>query len=705
MARGLILLSSPTSLSANTLLSSFSKNPSTSFKLSPFSHLLHLQKPSSVSSPCCFTVCSSSSPSSQQCSIDMAKYRQVFSRRMDMAGIKPHHRIALGVSGGPDSIALCVLTAGWKTAGANSVGTDSSGFIDGLLAIIVDHGLRAESKDEANIVRNRVSQMGIRCEIANCDWPSGKPKQGHLQKAARDMRYQVFHDVCAKHQIGVLFIAHHADDQAELFILRLSRNSGVLGLAGTPFTSQIFPMHTHSYCEVPANGGVLLVRPLLEFSKEDMYKICRGGTEEWVEDPTNQNQLFTRNRIRRELNHLSSSFKSELQRVISACRKTRAYVDHVCHSLIHQAVVIKDLGYAVIDLQILCPSKIEDIYLLKFLSLVLQFVSQRQRQIRGSALKLLMDYLRTIQCKNCITAAGCYLCPDPGSKGSRVLVCCSVDIALPLKMEFSETCSFRQHEYHVANELEKIIEDEKSNSNHLVLDASDVHFLDANPESVLDEAKRLNIISEPTFNSILVLQKQETNRFRSKVGAISDLASKHEVENATSSGNSLQPGQCCYFMDRFMLTWKLNDKMDRDVLSDLVDYGMDLSGEARNFCCTSCVVGRDQVLEVRHMIESDWLYLAELSRYSPLENSANGNTKMMEKTASYLHYASVSAKKALVLLKSIPVAARRSLPVLINQQGKLICIPSVNFKHCPCLMVHVEYKPKIPLGGGHSSFI
>lgn len=262
-----------------------------------------------------------------------------------MAGIKPHHRIALGVSGGPDSIALCVLTAGWKTAGANSVGTDSSGFIDGLLAIIVDHGLRAESKDEANIVRNRVSQMGIRCEIANCDWPSGKPKQGHLQKAARDMRYQVFHDVCAKHQIGVLFIAHHADDQAELFILRLSRNSGVLGLAGTPFTSQIFPMHTHSYCEVPANGGVLLVRPLLEFSKEDMYKICRGGTEEWVEDPTNQNQLFTRNRIRRELNHLSSSaFKSELQRVISACRKTRAYVDHVCHSLIHQAVVIKDVS-------------------------------------------------------------------------------------------------------------------------------------------------------------------------------------------------------------------------------------------------------------------------------------------------------------------------------------------------------------------------
>lgn len=68
--------------------------------------------------------------------------------------------LALGVSGGPDSMALCVLAANWKTEGL--YGFENSGkIIDGLLAIIVDHGLRSESKDEASLVRNRVSEMGI----------------------------------------------------------------------------------------------------------------------------------------------------------------------------------------------------------------------------------------------------------------------------------------------------------------------------------------------------------------------------------------------------------------------------------------------------------------------------------------------------------------------------------------------------------------
>ncbi|BAU02872.1 hypothetical protein VIGAN_11246700 [Vigna angularis var. angularis] len=679
MGRGLIP-SSPTTLTG--LFASITKTPPKSFNLSFGFKLVHHKYRHLLPLACCFSVSSSpSSPSSpSQCSVDISKYTEAFSRRMAMAGLKPHHRIALGVSGGPDSMALCVLTAEWKTAGANVVTTENGGLIDGLLAIIVDHGLRAESKEEANVVSQRVSKMGIRCEIASCDWPRGRPKQGHLQEAAREMRYKIFQEVCAQHQIGVLLIAHHADDQAELFILRLSRNSGVLGLAGMPFTSQIFPTHAHSD-EVQVNQGILLVRPLLEFSKEDMYKICQGGSEDWVEDPTNQSPLYARNRIRMVLNNLSSSkFKFELQAIISACRITRTYVDQIGYNLIREAVIIKDHGYAVIDLQILCSMKIEDICLMKFLSLVLQFVSQRQRQVRGSAMKLLMDYIRTFPCKNSITIAGCYLCPDPGSKGSRLLVCCcSDDCALPLKMEYFESLSYGQEVHCVANELEKIIEDDHSFANHFVPDSSD---------------------------------KQETAYFRSTTETISDSASKHGVETVAPFRKSLQPGQFYYFMNRFILRWSLKNKIDEDELSGLVDYEMDLSEEARSFCCTSCVVGHNEVLKVRQMIESDWLYLAELSKYPLSKNSiqydvksVNETKQIMYRTSPCLHYASVSAKQALHKLKSIPVAARRTLPVLITEQGQLQSIPSVNFKHCPFLMVHMEFRPKIPLGGGHTSFI
>lgn len=157
------------------------------------------------------------------------------------------------------------------------------------------------------------------------------------------MRYQIFHDICIQHQIGVLLIAHHADDQAELFILRLSRNSGVLGLAGMATLSQLF-----SICPSP-NGGasseILLVRPLLEFSKDDLYKICQGGNQPWVEDPTNRSPIFARNRIRMSLGNLSTpKFQSELQAVITACRRTRFYVDRTCHKFINQAVTVMPVG-------------------------------------------------------------------------------------------------------------------------------------------------------------------------------------------------------------------------------------------------------------------------------------------------------------------------------------------------------------------------
>lgn len=94
---------------------------------------------------------------------------------MAMAGLKPHHRIAIGVSGGPDSIALCVLAADWKISSLDAVAKGCNDFIDRLLAIVVDHGLRAESKDEAKVVQDRVSNMDVRLHNVN-GWMVGQSK-------------------------------------------------------------------------------------------------------------------------------------------------------------------------------------------------------------------------------------------------------------------------------------------------------------------------------------------------------------------------------------------------------------------------------------------------------------------------------------------------------------------------------------------------
>ncbi|KAH9800713.1 tRNA(Ile)-2-lysyl-cytidine synthase [Citrus sinensis] len=586
---------------------------------------------------------------------DMTKYREAFSRRMAMAGLKPHHRIALGVSGGPDSMALCVLTAGWKTGGFNQNG-EAGEFIDGLLAITVDHGLREESKEEANIVSHRVSDMGIRCEIVRCDWLDGRPKQGHLQEAARDMRYRLFQKVCIQHQIGVLLIAHHADDQAELFILRLSRNSGVLGLAGMAFSSQIFSSYAYSCHDDLKNHSILLVRPLLDFSKDDMYKICQGGNRDWVEDPTNRSPLFVRNRIRMSLGDLSScSFKSELQAVISACRRTRSYVEHVCSNLINEAVTVMDQGYAVIDLEILNPSKIEDIFLSKFLALVLQ---------------------------TSLTAAGCYLCPTPGSRGTKALVCSSIDGPLPSKLELFQIHSDGEQR-HCVTDVEQILEDAKSYSNHLIQDASDKLLLSMISDSVPTEAKRFNMLSESTYKNILLLQREEIKRFKLDSEVTSDSQLMHAVECVgTYPSIPLQPGQVCYFMNRFFVTWKLSKENGSRAFPREVHNDGGLGEDSWDEYCSSCLVGDEMVAELRHMIESDWLYLAKLSKglssgNLPLERVFidEKTGQKVEKTNLCADYGRLSAKRAILSLKSIPVAARRSLPVLVSSHGQLLSIP------------------------------
>ncbi|PKA63478.1 tRNA(Ile)-lysidine synthase, chloroplastic [Apostasia shenzhenica] len=594
-------------------------------------------------------------------------------------------------------MALCVLAAGWKSEGLSEK-DGSSGFIGGLLGIIVDHALRPESAEEARLVQQRVNKIGVRCEIACCNWPEGKPKIGHLQEAAREMRYQIFQEVCVEKQIGVLLVAHHADDQAELFVLRLSRNSGVFGLAGMAFVLEIFPAHSSHCWDGYSKQGIMLVRPMLEFSKDDMYKICQDSQQIWVEDPTNRNLLFTRNRIRMSLNALSSSsFCSEIKRIITACRSTRMFIESICCKMLNVSVSIKDEGYCIVDVEKLDPSNVDDLYLSKFLVMILQFVSQRQRPIRGRAVRLLLEYIRSIPCKTSLTAAGCYLCAAPQSRGAKVIICCSPEALLPSKKFFYYKDDEQRPSWLCL--MDQIMRDMISHSDDLAMDASSVPFLHAkSPDAVLREAMELKLISESTYTSIRSLQMEEHKNFSSTKEADRVFDSRYHAKVSSSLNIRLCAGQSCHFMCRFLVTWKPYNKK-YVISSDLNEFNLRSKGEF----CQLCVAP----IRIRCMVDADWLYLAKLfkSDEHQVKNSIPGmeDNEVME--LGCYSFMKSSAQAALQKLKSIPAPARRTLPVLVSSRDLPLCIPSIEFSSCQCLLVAAEFRPRVPLGGGYSSYL
>jgi tRNA(Ile)-lysidine synthase len=167
----------------------------------------------------------------------------------------PGARVVCAVSGGADSLALLVL--------AVAAGCD-------VTAVHVDHGLRPESPSEAEVVRRAATRFGaaFRSEPARVE--SGP----NLEARARQARYEVLPD-------GVL-TGHTADDQAETVLLNLLRGAGLDGLAGM------------------RSGGRVL-RPLLALRHRETVGLCERFGLEVLNDPSNADLTFRRNRIRHEL--------------------------------------------------------------------------------------------------------------------------------------------------------------------------------------------------------------------------------------------------------------------------------------------------------------------------------------------------------------------------------------------------------------------
>lgn len=181
--------------------------------------------------------------------------------------------IVLGVSGGPDSVALMLLAQEWARGCAER---------PPLYVATVDHGLRKDSASEAEMVARWAACLALPHEILV--WDGVKPKS-RIQERAREARYQLLFEYAARIGADHVMTAHHADDQAETILFRLLRGSGVSGLAGMASSSE--------------RSGLVLARPLLAHAKADLAAICQLRALPFIDDPSNHDLAYARTKMRR----------------------------------------------------------------------------------------------------------------------------------------------------------------------------------------------------------------------------------------------------------------------------------------------------------------------------------------------------------------------------------------------------------------------
>lgn len=187
----------------------------------------------------------------------------------------------VAVSGGLDSMVLLHVLheigreRGWRLAVAH-----------------LNHGLRgASSAADQRLVERTATRLGLPCVVEQADVRRHAREAGvSIEMAARELRHAFLARVARARRLTVIVLAHHADDQVELFLLRLLRGAGSAGLAGMKWRQPS-----------PADRRIGLVRPLLNLRKAELHAFAKARRIPFREDASNRSLDYARNRIRREL--------------------------------------------------------------------------------------------------------------------------------------------------------------------------------------------------------------------------------------------------------------------------------------------------------------------------------------------------------------------------------------------------------------------
>ena len=309
---------------------------------------------------------------------------------------EPAPRIAMAVSGGSDSLALCLLADRWAQGRGGTVH-----------ALTVDHGLRPESGAEAAQVRRWLTGRGIFHRTLG--W-AGAPRSGATQAEARAARFALLTDWCRRSGVLHLLLGHQREDQAETALQRLVHGSGIEGLAAmAPVRSAMEPDGT----------GVRLLRPLLSVPRDALAATLAHWNQPWIDDPSNDDTRHARPRFAAALAQLASEGLSaaRLARVAARAADDRAALDRLCTELLAACAHPAPAGFVTLDLKTL--RRAPPALALRALGRAVTTVSgaphaPRQERLDRLAHRLLADKFKAA------TLGGCRVVTQ---KDGRILVC------------------------------------------------------------------------------------------------------------------------------------------------------------------------------------------------------------------------------------------------------------------------------------------
>ncbi|MCK4244350.1 MAG: tRNA lysidine(34) synthetase TilS, partial [Candidatus Omnitrophica bacterium] len=236
--------------------------------------------------------------------------------------IEKGDRVLLGVSGGPDSVALLHLLSRLKKRLKFS-----------LLLCHLNHGLRKEAGEDARFVKELANSFSLPITVGKRDL--SKARKSSLEEKARDARYQFFAQVAKKYRVNRIALGHNLDDQAETILLRIIRGTGLLGLGGIKVKRSL-----------EDNPGVQIIRPLLKVGREQILDYLKERKLSFVTDSSNISPVYLRNRIRAELLPLLSEYnpqiKESLAKLAIACQEDFAFIEKTAASFLDKILKRKE---------------------------------------------------------------------------------------------------------------------------------------------------------------------------------------------------------------------------------------------------------------------------------------------------------------------------------------------------------------------------